>query len=336
MTHELKRIVRAYRGAKANKMKTVLATVVALEGSSYRRPGVSMLILEDGKMIGAVSGGCVEKEISRQAQNVFSDDIPKMMTYDGRYRLGCEGILYILIEPFMPSEAFLTSFDDVISKRHVFQIISYFSKSDGSNPSLGSFFNFNETEISVRPNITRNLDLEVFTQKLEPCFKLIIIGAEHDAVQLCSFASLTGWEVTIIASASEEKTVNDFPGADNFLAVEPEMLSLSTIDEQTAVLLMTHSHARDLKYLLAIKETKPIYLGLLGPAKRREKLLGEFIEHYPEVSDMFFDNIHGPSGLNIGAETAQEIALAILAEILSVTRGKEPMLLKNKSGRIHS
>ena len=81
MTHELKKIVEAYLIAKELKMKTVLATVVALEGSSYRRPGVRMLIREDGTAIGAVSGGCVEKEVIRQAQTVFNDGISKMMTY---------------------------------------------------------------------------------------------------------------------------------------------------------------------------------------------------------------------------------------------------------------
>ena len=76
-----------------------------LDGSSYRKPGVRMLILENDTMIGAVSGGCVEKDILLQSQSVFKTGKSKMMTYDGRYRLGCEGVLYILIEQFEPSEA---------------------------------------------------------------------------------------------------------------------------------------------------------------------------------------------------------------------------------------
>ncbi|CAM4393578.1 XdhC family protein [Zobellia nedashkovskayae] len=336
MTHELKHIVTAYRAAKDKKQKTVLATVVALEGSSYRRPGVRMLIHEDGKRIGAVSGGCVEKEIIRQAQTVFTDDIPKMMIYDGRYRLGCEGILYILIEPFAPSSTFLEAFELTLSRRTQFKIISSFSKDEGNNTNLGSFFIIGREKFGMRNNVVLTDDRERFEQEMNPCFKLIIIGAEHDAVQLCSFASLTGWEVTIVASAAEEKNISDFPGASLFLSEEPEMLSLNSIDEQTAIVLMTHSYVRDLKYLLAIKESRPVYLGMLGPAKRREKLLNEFIENYPEVSDAFFDTIHGPAGLDIGAETAQEIAMAILSEILSVTRNKEPIMLKNKQGRIHT
>ena len=97
MLHEIKDIIKSARIANESGLKTVLASVVSLEGSSYRKPGVRMSIQENGKMIGAVSGGCVEKEILRQAQSVFENGKPKLMVYDGRYRLGCEGILYILI-----------------------------------------------------------------------------------------------------------------------------------------------------------------------------------------------------------------------------------------------
>ena len=336
MTHELKTIVNAYKMAKEANNECVLATVVALDGSSYRRPGVRMLITRTGQMVGAVSGGCVEKEILRQAQTVFESGISKMMTYDGRYRLGCEGVLYILIEPFKPSIETLAAFDDFLIARRSFIIRAAFDKGERENDAFGSSFVFENEVMGLRPNFKMNENKDTFEQTMNPCFKLIIIGAEHDAVQLCSYAGLTGWEVTIIASAAEQKSKGDFPGADKFMTVEPEILSLENIDDQTAVVLMTHSYVRDLKYLLAIKETRPIYLGLLGPANRRERLLDEFMEYYPEVSDEFFDVIYGPAGLNIGAESAQEIAVSIISEILSVVRDKKPMMLKNKSGRIHS
>ncbi|MGB7392987.1 MAG: XdhC family protein [Pricia sp.] len=348
MTHELRNIVQAFQAAEKKQLKTVLATVVALEGSSYRRPGVRMLLREDGKMVGAVSGGCVEKEVFRQSQSVFSDDTPKMMTYDGRYRLGCEGILYILIEPFEPRQEFLTAFESVLAERKSFEVVSHFSKQGGADIAFGSLFRLGGKEVPVRPTFQTDnkstskeikgtaMETEIFEQEMPPRFKLVIIGAEHDAVQLCLFASLTGWEVSIIAAASEEKEIHHFPGAEHFTAVEPDMLSTSDIDHRTALMVMTHSYVRDLQYLLAIKDVRPAYLGLLGPSHRRERLLGDFIERYPQVSDDFIDAIHGPAGLNIGAETAQEIALAIMAEILSVIRNQKPMMLKNKSGRIHS
>ena len=95
MTHELKAIFEQIEKVQQAGVKGVLASVVALKGSSYRRPGVRMLLLENGIMVGAVSGGCVEKEIIRQADSVFQSGVPKVMVYDGRYRLGCEGILAI-------------------------------------------------------------------------------------------------------------------------------------------------------------------------------------------------------------------------------------------------
>ena len=336
MTFELKKIVEAYLIAKEHKMKTVLATVVALEGSSYRRPGVRMMIREDDKAIGAVSGGCVEKEVVRQAQTVFNDGISKMMTYDGRYRLGCEGLLYILIEPFDPSKIFLDAFQDNLRKRSPIQASCYYSKSEGCNKSFGSVFSMGQNKIPIRDSFELDKNLMVFNQDMDPCFKLFIIGAEHDAVQLSTFAALTGWDVTVVAAPSEAKTLVDFPGAQELLCVDSESLSIENIDNQTAVLLMTHSYVKDLKYLLRIRNTQPAYLGILGPAKRREKLFNELIERYPEIDDSFFDTIYGPSGLNIGAETAQEIAIAIMAEILTVVRQQKPIMLKHKSSPIHN
>ena len=336
MIHELKRIVQAYLIAKQRKTKTVLATVVALQGSSYRRPGVRMLIHENGDAIGAVSGGCVEKEVIRQSQSVFQNSLPKMMTYDGRYRLGCEGILYILIEPFEPNESFILAFEKNIRNRQGISITSYYSKTEGTDISYGSVFKMNQNSYYIRDVFAINNKLNIFSEELPPCFKLLIIGAEHDAVQLSNYAALTGWEVTVVATSSEEKSLSDFPGAQELLCIEPESLSINEIDDQTAVLLMTHSYVKDLKYLLRVMKSRPPYLGILGPAKRREKLLGDLIERHPEIDDTFFEGIYGPAGLNIGAETAQEITIAILAEILAVIRKRKPIMLKHKSSSIHS
>lgn len=335
MTHELKKIIREYQSATSRGIKTVLATVVALDGSSYRRPGVRMLILEDGHMVGAVSGGCVEKEVIRQAQPVFDDQTSKIMTYDGRYRLGCEGILYILLEPLRPDNILLETFEQTIQSRQHFKVRSYFEKKEGLNAYFGSTFIFGSKELPLFPGYQGRDELEVFEQNMQPCFKLFIIGAEHDAVQLCSFAALTGWEVTVIADPTEEKNILDFEGAHEFLGTLPEGFPLDEVDQNTAIILMNHSYSKDLKYLLTLRHSKPTYLGLLGPHRRREKLFNELMELSPEITYDFLDSIHGPAGLNIGAETPQEIAIAIVAEILTVSRRQEPILLKDKETGIH-
>ena len=338
MTHEFKNIVQEAVLAKQSGLKTVLASVVALDGSSYRRPGVRMLILENGKMIGAVSGGCVEKEILLQSKTVFKSGKSKIMTYDGRYRLGCEGALYILLEVLKPSELFLKSFSQCLKHRNSFEIHSHFKKEEGAFLGIGSYVNIDNTDFSISNTDLQSKpsNLSVFKQKMPPCFKLVIIGAEHDAVQLCKYASLTGWEVTVVAGVSESKSIENFPGAQEFTATTAEALDTSLIDNQTAVVLITHNFANDLRYLVTLKDTNSTYIGLLGPTKRRDDLLSQFMEYCPDINFEFLDSIHGPAGLNIGSETPQEIAISIMAEILAFSRKQNPISLSKKTGRIHA
>ncbi len=340
MTHEFKKLIKTYLNAKRIGLKAVIATVVSLNGSSYRRPGVSMIITSNGKMTGAVSGGCVEKEILKQTGSVFKSGVPKIITYDGRYRLGCEGVLFILIEPFSPSLQMINSFSEALEKREAFEIVNYFTKDVSSNINFGSHIRFsNKVSFSFNDKTENNnksvTDLEVFTNKMNPCFKLILIGGEHDAVQLTKFATLLGWDVNIVTSPSDPQQLEDFPGAQNILKHTPETFNTDDINDDTAIVLMTHSYVKDLKYLIALKNTRPSYIGLLGPSKRREKLLNEFIEKVPDINDAFFDILYGPTGLNIGAETPQEISLSICSEILAVIRNQDPQSLKGKTGTIH-
>ena len=333
--HELLKLKESFILAQSMGLKSIMATVVAIEGSSYRRPGVRMLIFENNTMVGAVSGGCVENEILKQSQSVFLDNKAKIMVYDGRYRLGCEGILYILLEPFSPDTAVWNALEIVIQKRKPLEIASFYTKTEGVQPGLGSEFHFEEKNF-IFSNIQLDKSLFTYTQVLKPRFQLIIIGSEHDAVQLCHFASLTGWEVTIVASVKDPKTIVNFPGATSVVHLLPEEIGSLSIDNETAVILMTHSYTTDLKFLIELKNTQPVYLGLLGPVKRRNQLLNEFFEYTDSYNEGLLDVAHGPSGISIGAETPQEIAISIIAEILSVVRKEEPISLKYKNSAIHS
>ncbi len=336
MTHELKKIIQVYESSAKASIRAVLATVVALEGSSYRKPGVRMLILENGSMVGAVSGGCVEKEILRQAEGVFKSGEAKVMTYDGRYRLGCEGILYILLEPFEPKPAAIKRFWEYVKNRNVFTIECSYKKKDMVHNNFGSCLIFDKDRFSLHGAQSSDPAFSLFTQTMEPGIQLFIVGAEHDAVQLSSLATEIGMEVIIVANPTEEKSSDHFPGSERLLAISPEAFPINEIDEQTAIVLMNHSYAKDLQYLMALKVGKPFYLGLLGPYKRREDLLNAFLEQCPETEDSFLECIHGPAGLDIGAVTPQEIAIAILSEILMVARDRTPVKLRDKKGSIHS
>lgn len=339
MTHEFKKIVESYQKAKESGLKSVMATVVDLDGSSYRKPGVRMLIIENGEMTGAVSGGCVEKEILKQSVTVFKTGMPKVMTYDGHYRLGCEGLLYILLEIFDPETSFISAFENSLKEHKTYKIKSYYENQIGVNANYGSTVLFDETQefsFCRSKKLSKNPTFKVFTQILKPCFRLVIIGAEHDAVALCSIAASLGWEVIIVASLSDPKTVANFPEAQQLLHASPETIDEGIITVETALVLMTHNYAKDLHFLIALKDKTPGYIGILGSVKRREKLLDALMENDPFINTAFLEKIHSPAGLNIGAITPQEIALSICAEILAVTRKRDPGSLRNTLGSINT
>ena len=335
MTHEIKNLVGIIWKAQQQGIKSVLATVVALEGSSYRRPGVRMLIQENGKTHGAISGGCVEKEVERQAQFVLKMDIPKIITYDGRFRLGCEGIIYILIEPVNITQDMKSQFDIVFTKRLAFKSESFYSIEEGVNKSFGTQFYLSGKRYTLKEDFTVSNQLECFEQNFSPLFQLYLFGAEYDTVRLCKAASDLGWKVTVVASPDEEKTKTFFGEVNEFITPSFETLDTSLIDDQTAVMLMTHSFNKDVQYLLALANTHPAYFGVLGPKHRRERLLEKALDFNTELSVEFLERLHGPAGINIGAESAEEIAVSILAEILSVIRNQKPVQLKEKLGNIH-
>ena len=339
MTHELIEIVAQAQAWQQQGQRMVLATVVALDGSSYRKPGVRMLMAENGQRCGAVSGGCVENEVFRRAQPVFESGRPKVMAYDGRYRLGCEGVLYILLEPFEVSTDFLSAFANNVHARIPFQLHSWFRKQDESTGAFGSVIAFADQQTFTFSSTATAPDtdaLTVFSQDFSPNFKLLILGAEHDAVKLCSMASLLGWDVMVVGSIRDPKTLADFPGAKTVLAETPETLPLDSVDADTAIVMMTHNYALDLKYLLRLQHSTPAYLGIVGSTARRERLQEQLFEHAPGTAEALMERIHSPAGLNLGAETPAEIALAILAEILAVTRQREAFSLKTLMGHIHS
>ena len=166
-------------------------------------------------------------------------------------------------------------------------------------------------------------------------FQLYIFGAEHDAVQLSTMASAVGWDVHIIAPPDEGKSVDYFKGAKTLSTPLLDAIDTSHLDATTAVMLMSHSFHKDLQYLQALQEVPLAYIGLLGPKHRRERLFSEFMNLQPDVAYGFFEQIHGPAGIHIGAESASEIAISIIAEILSVVRKVTPQALREKEGKIH-
>lgn len=326
MIHELKKIILQAKVNQDKGLKNALVTVVDLDGSSYRKPGVRMLISEDSKMIGAISGGCVEKEILVRSKSVFDKNEPKIISYDGRYRLGCEGILYILIEPFFISSEFYENFLDSISNRESLKIATLFTKEDDAIGNFGTqiiFQNLKQFSFSKTFDYDSKNKLYSFKQNLNPTFNLLIIGAEHDAVKLCEMAALLGWQVDIITSVKDPKDKSTFPGANSVIGSNAEMIDFSNVDSNTGIVIMNHSYVQDLKYLLKLVDEKPSYLGVLGSVKRRDRMFNDLFEYNSKISEVFLESIFTPAGLNIGAETPEEISISILSEILSIIKIKK-------------
>ena len=337
MIHELKEIISQALINQQKGLKSVLASVVHLEGSSYRKPGVRMLIAEDKSSVGAVSGGCVEKEIIHRSTSVFADGRSKIITYDGRYKLGCEGILYILIEPFYITDDTAFRFHNAYTKREKVMLKSSFTKQDEAFGNFGSIITFkNNQQFSFSDEFHPQENTETFTQILQPAFRLIIIGGEHDAVKLCKTGANLGWQIDVITSAKDSANLSDFPGANSVIGKTPETIEFKNIEENTAIIIMNHSYVQDLKYLVKLTEYQPKYIGILGSTKKRDRLFNELFDFALEVSDDFFDNIYAPAGLHIGAKTPEEISVSIIAEILSVFNKKEPFSLRKINGNIYT
>ena len=329
MTHEFLKIIDFYKRANKKNIRTVLATIVHVEGSSYRKEGTQMLIDEHQNITGALSGGCVEQEVIRQSSSVFSSGCPKVFMYDGRFRLGCEGSIYILIELFLPDNNLLHLIEYAIQERQSFSLSCSFLKDEISKPNFGTSFEFKDVTI-YNSNYEKESNILIYKQKIQPLNRLCIFGIEHDAEKLSQMASFLGWEVIVIGS--EYSTVNstDFPFAKSVLTVKPEDLDPTLFCKNTAVVVMSHNYSKDLRFLLTMITSKVQYIGLLGPVHRREKLLNAILDTDLLIDDKIFDKIHGPVGLPIGSQTPEEIALSIMAEIISVFKAKTKINFENQ------
>ena len=321
MTHEFLHILQAYRRCVRENLRTVLATIVHVDGSSYRKEGTQMLIDEKRAITGALSGGCVEQEVIRQAVSVFEDGCSKIFKYDGRYRLGCEGSIYILLESFAPHDECLNALETAIARRQFFTLTCSYRKEESSDPSFGSSFSTQAQRFHPPRCPTNSENLE-YTHTFQPLRRLCIFGIEHDAGKLSQLAYFLGWEVVIIGTEQSSVGPADFPFASTVLTLAAEELDPGLFCAHTAVVVMSHSYSKDLRFLLHVLSSEVPYIGLLGPVHRRERLLNELIEHQPFVDDRLFDKLHGPVGLPIGSETPEEIALSIMAEVVGVFKGE--------------
>jgi xanthine dehydrogenase accessory factor len=368
---EIRDIIKTYDEAQKLGKQTALATVVHVEGSSYRRPGARMLIEDDGQLTGAISGGCLEGDALRKALLVMSEKRSRLVTYDTMddddakfgVGLGCNGIIQVLIEPIDEANPnnpiqFLKSVNE---KREQSVLVTLFSLQDKKDPQHGTCLLLKEdkTVINTAPvlhevllhdaeeaminqvssfknYISNEHNLTAFIEVIQTPVSVVIIGAGNDVMPLVDMADILGWETTVVDGRANYAKKERFVSACQVLVSKPEqVLEQITIDERTVFLLMTHNYNYDMAMLKQLLQKNVTYIGMLGPKKKRERILGEFKDEGLIFTEQQLSVLHSPVGLDIGAETSEEIALSILAEIKALFANKDVQSLRKIKEVIH-
>jgi xanthine dehydrogenase accessory factor len=368
---EIRDIIKAYEQAQNAGKQTALATVVHVEGSSYRRPGARMLIEDDGQLTGAISGGCLEGDALRKALLVMSEKRSRLVTYDTMddddakfgVGLGCNGIIQVLIEPINETDPnnpiqYLIAINE---KRQKAALVTLFSLQDKKDPQYGTCLLLKEhgelidhtpvlknilladaDEALINQNssfknyISEDHNLTAFIEVIKPPVSVIIIGAGNDVMPLVDMADILGWETTVVDGRANYAKKERFVSACSVLVAKPEqVLEQIAIDEQTVFLLMTHNYNYDMAMLRQLLQKNVSYIGMLGPKKKRERMLGELKDEGLTFTEQQLAVLHSPVGLDIGAETSEEIALSILAEIKAFFANKDVQSLRTIKEVIH-
>ena len=368
---EIRDIIKSFDAAQKLGKQTALATVVHVEGSSYRRPGARMLIEDDGQLTGAISGGCLEGDALRKALLVMTEKRSRLVTYDTMddddakfgVGLGCNGIIQVLIEPIdeeSPNNPikFLKAINE---KRQQSVLVTLFSLEDKKDPQYGTCLLVKEDKTiidtthvlkdvlihdaeevminqasSFKNYISNDHNLTAFIEVIKTPVSVIIIGAGNDVIPLVDMADILGWETTVIDGRANYAKKERFASACQVLVSKPEqVLDQIEIDERTVFLLMTHNYNYDKAMLKQLLQKNVTYIGMLGPKKKRERILDEFKDEGLVFTEQQLSVLHSPVGLDIGAETSEEIALSILAEIKAMFANKDVQSLRKIKEVIH-
>jgi xanthine/CO dehydrogenase XdhC/CoxF family maturation factor len=324
------------RAARGEEM--ALATIVATRGSTYRRAGARLLVPAVGEPIGNISGGCLEGDVARVGREVLSTGLPRTISFDltadddavWGYGLGCNGSFELYVEPTAGAVESARSLRAALSGEPT--VLSTVI----AGPRIGARWNGTDGAAAAalrdgNPRVAETDGERVFLEPMLPPPRLVVCSAGHDAIPLVRQAAELGWRVTVADVRRQLLTAERFPGAGEFVDGDPERAAEAVRpDSRTAVVLMSHNYLRDVAYLRSFLDAPLAYLGALGPRGRTEQMLAEIGR--PEA----MEQLHAPAGLDIGAEGPEEVARAIVAEILAVLRGRSGGPLRDRRGPIHA
>jgi len=334
---ELRQILELWRSARDHREEICLATIVEIEGSSYRKPGTRMLLTSDGRRAGTISGGCLEKEVQKKAWWLTRSGpaVQKYSTFvdedsETPYGMGCGGTVSVLLERGEPAHRTLAALEQCAERHAAMAIVSVID----TNPvgcqfilseNGGILFQVSDAKGSLvlarrALNERRSLWTEgvssLFVDYVVPPTALLVFGAGDDAQPLVEFAYLLGWQVTVADGRSHLATKERFPLADQ--VVSSRSFHDLRLTERSAAVILTHSYEQDRAVLQALLPRDLAYIGILGPRRRTDRLLTEIAPQIHRTVEDCFSRVHSPVGLAIGAKTPASIALAIVAEIHDV------------------
>lgn len=339
----MREVLRTLRRWRQEGEETAVATLVRACGSVPWRPGARLGLTRSGKMVGSVSGGCVENDVAAHARRVLAGGRPALVRYTGADELGpavglsCGGSIEVLVEPFVDAEAWQALCHAIDGERAAVLGVGL------TPPSLIGrklvVFHGGACAGSIAPGLdgqivavaqrlivaggTRVLctggdtgAATVFLEALPTPQRLLIIGATHTAIPLCRLAKVCGFRVAVADARSAYATAERFPDADELLLDRPEVVLARACGDATSVVILTHDPKFDLPALTSALRSDVRYIGILGSRTTHERRQAALREQGFAEADLA--RIHAPIGLDLGAHTPEEIALAILAEMVAV------------------
>jgi xanthine dehydrogenase accessory factor len=359
---EARDILDALADARRAGRRAALATVVRVHGSAYRREGARMLIREDGALTCMLSGGCLEPEVAEVAKSVLRSGTPVLRHYDlaedvvWGLGLGCGGTVDIYVEPVDGSPllaewletwtrggraVLATPLADATGRT----LFSAEGDALGStrDPALDRAVSAAAREILSAPYPraeTRSLAggngaVDVFLDVAGPPPELIVFGAGHDAIPLVAQAHRLGWSVTVVDAREAFTTADRFPGSRLVIAHPAQFETQVRIGVHAFVIVMNHHLERDQAALSFALRSEAVWIGVLGPRSRYMKLLDGLASAGAAPTPAQLARVRSPVGLDIGAESPEEVALAIIGGILAERRGFEGGPLDGVTGPIH-
>ncbi len=328
-----------------------LATVVGVRGSTYRGLGARQLVSTDGTSVGTVSGGCLDSDLRAVAAEVIADGKARIVEFDltaddeaiWGWGIGCNGATRLLVEPAASATELSHRLAELRAAQRPAAVVHVLEGADvgsravvthgGIEGSIGDSMaeQAREALVESRHRLVSVDGVDALIEVVGSPSRLVVCGAGHDAVPVVRFGAELGFEVIVVDDRRQFLTAERFPEAAALVHCDPgELGSAVELDGRSHVLLMSHNYLRDLDYLRAALSAQPAYIGVLGPGERLSRLLRDLAEQDVEWETL--DTVHGPAGLDIGAEGPVEIAWAILAEILAVRRARSGGRLRDVKG----